>query len=125
MWQIALGTVMISFAAVFVKLVSVPPTAIAFYRMLFGGLILTGIMVCRRPLKTPQRSFQAVSIRLHARDTLQRPSKSIQLCISAPIGTDAFPVAFARLDLDFGQMGITLLAPSHPRGTDCGGVLDR
>ncbi|HVC36931.1 MAG TPA: DMT family transporter [Gammaproteobacteria bacterium] len=44
MLNLILGAVMISFSAVFVKLVSVPPAASAFYRMLFGGLILLGIV---------------------------------------------------------------------------------
>lgn len=48
MWQLVLGAVMISFSAVFVKLVTVPPTTSAFYRMLFGGLILLSVMLWRR-----------------------------------------------------------------------------
>ncbi|HET7395978.1 MAG TPA: DMT family transporter [Gammaproteobacteria bacterium] len=48
MWQLVLGAVMISFSAVFVKLVTVPPTTSAFYRMLFGGLILLGVLLWRR-----------------------------------------------------------------------------
>ncbi|MGA9855841.1 MAG: DMT family transporter [Gammaproteobacteria bacterium] len=48
MWQLIAGAVMISFSAVFVKLVSVSPATSAFYRMLFGGLILLGIVVWRR-----------------------------------------------------------------------------
>lgn len=44
MLNLILGAVMISFSAVFVKLVNVPPTTSAFYRMLFGGLILLGIV---------------------------------------------------------------------------------
>ncbi|MGH8402292.1 MAG: DMT family transporter, partial [Gammaproteobacteria bacterium] len=48
MWQLIAGAVMISFSAVFVKLVSVPPATSAFYRMLFGGLILLGIVLWRR-----------------------------------------------------------------------------
>ncbi len=48
MWQLVLGAVLISFSPVFVKLVSVPPTVSAFYRMLFGGSILLGIMLWRR-----------------------------------------------------------------------------
>lgn len=34
------GVVLISFSAVFVKLVSVPPTTSGFYRCLFGGIVL-------------------------------------------------------------------------------------
>ncbi|HEX5339877.1 MAG TPA: DMT family transporter, partial [Gammaproteobacteria bacterium] len=48
MWQLLAGAVMISFSAVFVKLVDVPPATSAFYRMLFGGAILLGIQVWRR-----------------------------------------------------------------------------
>jgi drug/metabolite transporter (DMT)-like permease len=39
---------MISFSAVFVKLAHVGPTVAGFYRMLFGGLILTAIVLARR-----------------------------------------------------------------------------
>lgn len=38
---------MISFAGVFVKLVEVGPTASAFYRMLFGGLVLLALALAR------------------------------------------------------------------------------
>ncbi|HET7922052.1 MAG TPA: DMT family transporter [Gammaproteobacteria bacterium] len=48
MWQLLAGAVMISFSAVFVKLVGVPPETSAFYRMLFGGVILSGIVLWRR-----------------------------------------------------------------------------
>lgn len=48
MWRLIAGAVMISFSAVFVKLVNVPPATSAFYRMLFGGLILLGIVLWRR-----------------------------------------------------------------------------
>ncbi|MDE2196003.1 MAG: DMT family transporter [Gammaproteobacteria bacterium] len=55
MWQLIAGAVMISFSAVFVKLVSVSPTASAFYRMLFGGVMLLAIVLWRRerPRVTP------------------------------------------------------------------------
>lgn len=42
-----LGAAMISFAGVFVKLVEVGPTATAFYRMLFGGLVLLVLLLAR------------------------------------------------------------------------------
>lgn len=48
MFRLLLGTVMISFSAVFVKLVTVEPTASAFYRMLFGGLFLAAWVIWRR-----------------------------------------------------------------------------
>lgn len=46
--QIAFGAVMISLAGVFVKIVTVDPTAAAFYRMLFGGIALAVITKVRR-----------------------------------------------------------------------------
>ena len=42
--QVTAGATMISFSAVFVKLSHVEPTAAGFYRMLFGGLILWGLV---------------------------------------------------------------------------------
>lgn len=52
MWQLVLGAVMISFSAVFVKLVHVPPTVSGFYRVFFGGLILLLVLLVRRePLR--------------------------------------------------------------------------
>lgn len=48
MLRLVFGVVMISLGGVFVKLVDVDPTATAFYRMLFGGLVLTGITLARR-----------------------------------------------------------------------------
>ncbi len=47
MWQLVAGAVMISFSAVFVKLVHVPPTVSGFYRVFFGGLILLGVVLWR------------------------------------------------------------------------------
>jgi drug/metabolite transporter (DMT)-like permease len=46
--KVAAGAVCISFAAVFVKLAPVGPTAAGFYRMLFGGAALLVILVARR-----------------------------------------------------------------------------
>lgn len=48
MLQLVFGVVMISLSGVFVKLVDVEPTAIAFYRMLFGGIVLATITLARR-----------------------------------------------------------------------------
>ena len=48
MWRLIAGAVMISFSAVFVELAQVPAATSAFYRMLFGGLILLGIVLWRR-----------------------------------------------------------------------------
>jgi drug/metabolite transporter (DMT)-like permease len=49
-WQLelVLGAIAISFSAVFVKLVHVPPTVSGFYRMFFAGLILLGVLLWRR-----------------------------------------------------------------------------
>ncbi len=45
------GAVFISFSAVFVKVLSVPPTVSAFYRVLFGGgFLLMYILATKRPL---------------------------------------------------------------------------
>jgi drug/metabolite transporter (DMT)-like permease len=48
MWQLVAGAIMISFSAVFVRLVTVPPTVSAFYRMAFGGAILVLVLLWRR-----------------------------------------------------------------------------
>lgn len=42
------GAAMISFSAVFVKLAHLGPTMVGFYRMLFGGLLLAGLLLARR-----------------------------------------------------------------------------
>lgn len=63
MWQLALGAVMISFSAVFVKLVSVPPTVSGFYRMLFGGLLLLGVVLWRRErLRFGARAYAVMAL---------------------------------------------------------------
>ncbi|MGD8574131.1 MAG: DMT family transporter [Gammaproteobacteria bacterium] len=48
MLRLILGAVMISFSAVWVKLVHVAPTTAAFYRMFLGGCILAVIVLARR-----------------------------------------------------------------------------
>lgn len=48
MLQLVFGVLMISVGGVFVKLVETDPTATAFYRMLFGGIVLALITVSRR-----------------------------------------------------------------------------
>lgn len=48
MLQLVIGTIMISLGGVFVTVVDVDPTATAFYRMLFGGVILAAITLVRR-----------------------------------------------------------------------------
>src|SRR6185312_12486087 len=47
-WQLVLGAIAISFSAVVVKLVHVPPTESGFYRVFFGGVILLGVVLWRR-----------------------------------------------------------------------------
>ncbi len=42
--QLCIGATMISFSPVYVKLAHVEPTVAGFYRMLFGGIILTAIV---------------------------------------------------------------------------------
>ncbi len=46
--QLLTGAVMISFSAVFVRVADVGPFVAGFYRMLFGGIILTAIALIRR-----------------------------------------------------------------------------
>ncbi len=46
--QLTVGATMISFSAVFVKWAHVGPTTAGFYRMLFGGLILTALVFIRK-----------------------------------------------------------------------------
>lgn len=63
MWGLIVGAVMISFSAVFVKLVSVPPTVSGFYRVFFGGLILLGVMLYRRERpRLSARSYGMLSL---------------------------------------------------------------
>lgn len=61
MLRLLAGTVMISFSAVFVKLVSVPPTASAFYRMAIGGLVLAAIVRLRGERLWPGRRAMLMS----------------------------------------------------------------
>jgi len=44
----AIGAIMISFSAVWVKLANVAPAVSAFYRVFFGALFLSGILLMRR-----------------------------------------------------------------------------
>ncbi len=48
MLRVLAGAFMISFSAVFVKMAHVGPTTSAFYRMLFGGVILLALALVRR-----------------------------------------------------------------------------
>ncbi len=59
--QLITGAVLISFSAVFVRLVSVPPTTSAFYRVLIGGAVLVILLVARRePATGLARSWLAL-----------------------------------------------------------------
>ncbi len=63
MLQLLIGAVMISFSAVFVKLVMVPPTTAAFYRMLFGGaILLVAALIRRERLWSGWRSLSVVAV---------------------------------------------------------------
>ena len=66
-----LGAALISFAGVFVKLVDAGPTAAAFYRMLFGGLVLLAFVLVRgerlRPAGRPL-AFMLLAAALFALD---------------------------------------------------------
>ena len=46
-WALALGTILLSFAPILVKTSASPPTTAAFYRMLFGGLVLLAIQLLK------------------------------------------------------------------------------
>lgn len=54
-WLLMAGAVLISFSMVWVKLVHVPPTISAFYRMAFGGLALLVVVLARRSRSRPTR----------------------------------------------------------------------
>ena len=60
LWGVILGSLMISFSAVFVKMVSVSPDTAAFYRVFFGG---AGLAVLSVIMREPQR-FPKVAILL-------------------------------------------------------------
>jgi drug/metabolite transporter (DMT)-like permease len=63
MAQLVAGAIMISFSAVFVRLVHVAPTVSAFYRMLFGGGILLAVMLWRREkLTVSAKSFLILTL---------------------------------------------------------------
>ncbi|CAG35281.1 DMT family transporter [Desulfotalea psychrophila] len=51
---VLLGAVMISFSAVWVKIVDVPPTSSAFYRALFGGIFLIFPVILTEKLQRPR-----------------------------------------------------------------------
>ena len=82
------GAVLISFSAVFVRLVSVTPTASAFYRVFIGGVVLAAWALLRR--------------RKH-REARPRSSLVAVLLLSA--------VVFFALDLAFWHRSIVLVGP--------------
>lgn len=47
-WGLAIGAMLLSFAPIMVRVSASPPTTAAFYRMLFGGLILLAFQIARR-----------------------------------------------------------------------------
>jgi len=47
-WRLAFGAMLLSFAPIMVRATESPPTTSAFYRMLFGGLMLMTFLVVRR-----------------------------------------------------------------------------
>ena len=55
MMQLIAGAIMISFAAVFVRIIEVPPTTSAFYRTLVGGVVLSIAMLATRAAWKPDR----------------------------------------------------------------------
>ena len=57
------GAILISFSPVFVRLVAVPPTTSAFYRVLIGGLALAAfLLVTRRRLAFTRTAWLAVAL---------------------------------------------------------------
>lgn len=51
------GAFLISFSPIFVRLVSVPPTTSAFYRTLFGGVVLALFLIIDRRRPIPSRAI--------------------------------------------------------------------
>ena len=60
--RLASGAVLISFAAVFVRLASVGPTTAGFYRMLIGGVALAVVAAARRERPRPDRRAVVLAI---------------------------------------------------------------
>jgi drug/metabolite transporter (DMT)-like permease len=54
--RMAVGAALISTTSIFVRWAHVEPTTSAFYRMLFGGLMLVVLLVVRRQWRTPSRA---------------------------------------------------------------------
>lgn len=62
MLQLIGGAIMISFAAVFVRLLQVPPTTSAFYRTLIGGVVLGSVLLARRESLRPGKTVFGVLV---------------------------------------------------------------
>ncbi len=60
MLQLIAGATLLSFAPVFVRLLSVPPTTSAFYRTLIGGSILLAVVLMRRERLRLSRSVATI-----------------------------------------------------------------
>lgn len=60
--RLVAGAIMISFAAVFVRILEVPPTTSAFYRTLVGGIVLAAVMLARHERWRPDRKLVFVLI---------------------------------------------------------------
>ena len=59
--RLLIGAVLISFSAVFVKVLSVPPSVSAFYRLLFGGgFLLLYVLATKRSLFTGMTGLLAI-----------------------------------------------------------------
>lgn len=61
LWLLA-GAVLISFSPVLVQVSHVGPTTAAFYRMLFGGIVLVGVAVVRRSAGGWGLAFAALAV---------------------------------------------------------------
>ena len=71
--QIVIGSVLISFSAIFVKMVTVGPTASAVYRNVFGALALLPLVIIRRDALWKERG---ADVFLERRRTLGEPGRS-------------------------------------------------
>src|SRR5690606_28473312 len=89
--QLIFGVLMISLSGVFVKLVDVDPTASAFYRMFFGGVVLAAVTFARR-------------------ETLRLDLRSVILAVLAACGSAGGRFAWHRSILYVGPGLAALLA---------------
>ena len=61
-FSLVAGAVMISFSGVWVKVSHVAPASSAFYRVLFGGLLLLPAAIRRREVKWPNTRQLALAV---------------------------------------------------------------